>query len=323
MRYLWISLSALFLTLATHTVGFADPNFWRFEWPSTDFSKSSVAFSEILSGGPGKDGIPALTNPAFVSLDQASLPEQEPVISVEVNTEARLYPLRYLTWHEIVNDEIQGVPVAITFCPLCNSALVFDRRVSGQVLDFGVTGKLRNSDMVMYDRQTESWWQQATAEAIVGDLTGVQLTQIPSRMESIKDAKLRLPKARIMAKPTFSRNYGINPYVGYDSSARPFLYSGDPPPHNIPSLARVVRVGTHAWPMTRFQKTPVIHEAGVTLTAYGVQTSALDKQTIAHSKTITSIRVQDAEGRDVAHDVLFAFAFHAFWPNGTWMIGAP
>lgn len=312
----------IFLLICATSVG-ADPNFWRHEWPDTDFSKFSVPFSEIFSGGPGKDGIPALTNPKFTSLAASEIPEQEPVISVTVGGETRAYPLRYLTWHEIVNDQIGTLPIAVTFCPLCNSALVFDRRLQNLVLSFGVTGKLRKSDMVMYDHQTQSWWQQATATAIVGALTGESLTQIPSRMESLADLKRRKPEAALMVQPDFGRNYGRNPYVGYDSSSRPFLYSGDPPPHNIPSLARVVRVGNRAWPMTRFQNTPVIDEAGYTLTAYGNQTSALDAAMISTSRTVSSIRVQDAQGKDIAHDIMFAFAFDAFWPEGIWMITAP
>ena len=138
----------------------ADPSFWKHEWPNTDFSVSSVEnWVEIMSGGPGRDGIPALVDPEFEPVAAKSgLGAREAVIALEMQGEARAYPLRYLMWHEIVNDEVGGVPVAVTFCPLCNSAVSFDRRVGGQVLTLGVTGKLRASDMVMYDRESESWW---------------------------------------------------------------------------------------------------------------------------------------------------------------------
>ena len=154
----------------------ADPNFWRHEWPHTDFDTTSVpSWAQILSGGPGKDGIPALSDPQFIRAGQEQgIEGREPVITVEIaGAEPRAYPIRYLTWHEIVNDTVGGVPVAVTFCPLCNSALTFDRRVKGRVLSFGVTGKLRHSDMVMYDRETQSWWQQAIGTGIVGVMTGV------------------------------------------------------------------------------------------------------------------------------------------------------
>ena len=137
------------------------PNSWNDDWPKTDFSIHSVDLGEIFSGGPPKDGIPSIDAPNFVPVSQVKdLGAQEPVIGLHVNGEARAYPLRILMWHEIVNDEIGGIPVTVTYCPLCNSSIVFDRRLDGQVLDFGTTGNLRNSDLVMYDRQTESWWQQ-------------------------------------------------------------------------------------------------------------------------------------------------------------------
>ena len=148
----------------------AQVQFWKHEWPNTDFGKSDVPFTEILSGGPPRDGIPAIDNPQMIRVDQSkNIPNREPVMVVELDGEtARAYPIRYLTWHEIVNDQIGDVPVAVTFCPLCNSGITFDRRVADAVLSFGVSGKLRNSDMVMYDRETESWWQQAVGQGIVG-----------------------------------------------------------------------------------------------------------------------------------------------------------
>ena len=233
----------------------------------------------------------------------------------------RAYPVRYLTWHEIVNDTVGGVPVAVTFCPLCNSGITFDRRVPQGTLSFGVSGKLRNSDMVMYDRETQSWWQQAMGEAIVGDLLGTQLTQLPTWMESWDEFRARHPEGLVMDEPDFRRQYGRNPYVSYDSSTRPFLYSGENPPHGIPALARVVRIGEAAWPLTRLADAGEITESGVTLSWAAGQASALDKGSIANSRDVGTVRVRDGQGRDVAHDVMFAFAFHAFWPDGNWMLG--
>ena len=163
----------------------ANPDRWRGEWSKTDFDQHSVAFSEILSGGPPKDGIPAIDDPQFSPVSEVEdLGPDEPVIGLAIDGEARAYPLSILIWHEIVNDQIGETPVSVTYCPLCNSAVVFDRRVEGRVLDFGTTGKLRNSDLVMYDRQTESWWQQFLGEAIVGEMTGTVLKSIPARLEA-------------------------------------------------------------------------------------------------------------------------------------------
>ncbi|UWR13896.1 DUF3179 domain-containing protein [Sulfitobacter sp. M368] len=302
----------------------ASPEFWRSEWPDTDFENTSVdSWTEILSGGPPKDGIPALDAPQFVHASKETrIADREPVITVVLDGhQARAYPIRYLTWHEIVNDRIGGSPVTVTFCPLCNSAMVFDGRVKGRVLTFGVTGKLRNSDMVMYDRETQSWWQQAQGVGIVGEMTGTELRQLPSWMESWAEFKDAHPQGLVMAEPTYPRDYGRNPYRGYDSLTRPFLYSGDPPPHGIPALERVVRVGNRAWPMTRLAEAEQLTEAGVTIRWRAGQASALDTAQIAKGRDVGSIRVQDGQGRDLAHDVMFAFAFHAFWPDGTWMLG--
>ena len=302
----------------------ADPQFWRHEWPDTDFGTSSVSFAEILSGGPPKDGIPALDDPAMIPVARATdIPGREPVIALEVEDEMpRAYPVRYLIWHEIANDAVGGVPVAVTFCPLCNSGIVFDRRVDGRTLSFGVSGKLRHSDMVMYDRETESWWQQAIGEGIVGEMTGRRLRPLPSWMESWDEFRVRNPEGLVMARPAFPRDYGRNPYAGYDGLQRPFLYSGELPPNGVPALERVVRVGDRAWPMTRLADEERIEEAGISLDWTAGQASALDAGRISEGRDVGTVRVRDAAtGGDLPHDVMFAFAFHAFWPQGTWMMG--
>ncbi len=313
---------AAFCTAASMSA--ASPEFWSFEWPNTDFENTSVEnWVEILSGGPPKDGIPALDNPTFVAVaDKADLLPREPVITLEIEGEVpRAYPIRYLTWHEIVNDVVGGIPVAVTFCPLCNSGITFDRRIDQGTLSFGVSGKLRNSDMIMFDRETESWWQQAIGEAIVGDLTGTELQTLPSWMESWESFTTRNPEGLVMEQPAFRRDYGANPYVRYDSSNRPFLYSGELPPHDIPALARVVRVGDQAWPLTRLSEVRALTENGVTFSWSEGQASALDDGRIGAGKEVGNVRVRDAAGQDLAHDVMFAFAFHAFWPDGEWMLG--
>ena len=170
------------------------PRFLTRGW-KTDFSRHSVPFDEIRSGGPPRDGIPPIDDPKYhdVSDPPSYLRENEPVISVEINGDARAFPLAILISHEIVNDEFGGVPVSVTYCPLCNTAIAFDRRIDGRVLDFGTSGNLRKSDLVMWDRQTESWWQQITGEAIVGELTGTKLTLIPAPLVSWGAFRGQLP----------------------------------------------------------------------------------------------------------------------------------
>ncbi|MDA9789372.1 DUF3179 domain-containing protein [Amylibacter sp.] len=320
MRHFLIFLLS-FITFST--VASAQTEFWKHEWPNTDFGKSDVPFIEILSGGPPRDGIPAIDNPQMIRVDQSkNIPNREPVMVVELDGEtARAYPIRYLMWHEIANDTVGGTPIAVTFCPLCNSGIIFDRRVSGKTLTFGVSGKLRNSDMIMFDRETESWWQQYSGTGIVGAQTGRKLKKLPGWMESWGAFKARNPDGLVMAEPKSSRRYGQNPYAGYDSLDRPFLYNGEMPPHGIEPLSRVVVVKKRAWPLERLRKLNEITEKGVTISWIAGTASALDAAKIGQGKDVGSIRVKNAKGQDIAHDVAFAFAFHAFHPNGKWMLG--
>jgi len=187
-----ISILAAFGVVLFAAMAHADPSSWKTDWGSTDFSKHSVDYSEIMSGGPRKDGIPPIDNPKFVALsDLKDVAGTEPVIGFSHNGDAHADPLRVLIWHEIVNDTVGGLPVSVTYCPLCNSAIEFDRRLDGHVLDFGITGKLRRSDLVMYVRQTESWWQQIIGEGIVGEMTGKRLRMLPAWVESLDNFRKR------------------------------------------------------------------------------------------------------------------------------------
>ena len=298
----------------------ADPSAWKSEWSKTDFSKHSVSYDEILSGGPPKDGIPSIDNPKFMPLAGLSdMAETEPVISIAINGDARAYPLRILIWHEIVNDTVGGVPVTVTYCPLCNSAIVFDRRLDGRVLDFGTTGKLRNSDLVMYDRQTESWWQQFLGEGIVGEMTGKRLKMLPARVESLAGFRGRFKTAKVLVPNSARmRAYGVNPYRGYDSSRLPFLYRGEYP-EGIKPMAYVVAVGKQAWPLDLLRAKKTVTADDIRLTWTPGQNSALDSGQIALGRDLGNVVVQRRAGgawSDAVHDLTFAFVFHAFVPDG-------
>ncbi len=212
---------------------------------STDFSRHSVPYSEILSGGPPKDGIPAIDAPKFISVEEADewLQPQEPVVLVQVGDDARAYPIQILMWHEIVNDTIGEAPVVVTYCPLCNTGVAFERTFDGQVLDFGTTGRLRYSNLIMYDRQTETWWQQATGEGIVGEYALRQLTFVPASMISWEDFRETYPDGQVLSRDTgYNRDYGRNPYIGYDLDQSPFLFRGPETPDVLHPMARVLTV---------------------------------------------------------------------------------
>ena len=303
----------------------ANPKRWAREWPNTDFTRTSVDFDEIGSGGPGKDGIPAIDQPRFVPgamLQQETdwLGVDEPVISVAVGEVARAYPVSTLMWHEIVNDTVNGLPLTITYCPLCNSGIVFKRQVDGQTLDFGVSGKLRHSDMVMYDRQTESWWQQFLGRAIVGEMLGTELETYPARVESFSRFLARYPKGDVLVpKEPNKKRYGSTPYERYDSARKPFLYKGDYE-GPVKPLARVIVVGNEAWDLELVRKQSRIQSGDIIITWDEGQNSPLDKRLIRKGRDIGNVvvqrRLEDGTLEDVAHDIPFAFAFKAFKPDG-------
>jgi hypothetical protein len=266
---------------------------------STDFSKHSISYSEIFSGGPPKDGIPSIDAPKFISVNEADewLEDREPVVFVQVGDDARAYPIQILMWHEIVNDVVGDEALIVSFCPLCNTAIAFKRTFDGQVLDFGTTGRLRYSNLIMYDRQTETWWQQATGDGIVGEHTGAQLEFYPALMISWADFKTQHPTGQVLSRDTGNeRNYGRNPYVGYDDiNQTPFLFEGSTP-DQLPPMARVltVDVGSEAvaYPYEILRDVNVINDSVgdeeiVVFWAEGAA-SALDTQNIPQGREVGS-----------------------------------
>lgn len=185
----------------------------------TDTSKTSIDLELVLSGGPGKDGIPAIDDPKFVSIDESRLPVDAKGVLVVINGEERFYPYNIIVWHEIVNDVIGGKSIAVTFCPLCGSAIVFDRELDGEVHRFGVSGKLYESNLLMYDDITESLWSQALGEAVIGEYVGKKLVRMPMQLIDSQQLKKNHPQARVLSTNTgFSRNYTSSPYGNYDEN---------------------------------------------------------------------------------------------------------
>ena len=273
------------------------------DW-NTDFSLHTVPYSEIRFVIP-RDRIPAIDAPDFIAPSEASewLQDVEPVVSLEINGDARAYPLQILTWHEIVNDVVGDVPVSVTFCPLCNSAIAFDRRLDGETLDFGVSGNLRNSDLIMYDRSTHSWWQQFTGEGIVGEYAGRSLEHLSAFIVSFADFRSAHPDGKVLSRDTgFMRQYGRNPYAGYDTTeGSPFLFGGDLDGRLLP-VERVIAVTIAdmdiAFPLTILQEEGVINytagEMPIAVFHKSGTTSALDASSIADSRDVGSSAVFDA-----------------------------
>jgi len=301
---------------------------------NTDWTKRSIDLGELRPGigaSDPRDVIPPLDDPSFQTVAQASewLDDREPVAFLELDGEARAYPLRILTWHEIVNDEVNGTPVAVTYCPLCNSAVGFNRTVDGRVLRFGTSGLLRNSDLVMWDRQTESLWQQITGHAIVGELTGAQLEFIPVSIVSWASFASSFPGGQVLSRDTgYSRAYGSNPYVGYDTSPSPFLFSGQPD-DRFPAMERVVSVLTtqtrKAYPFSVISAERAVNDTvdGVPLlVVWGAAptASALDSSDIPGGRAIGAglAYLRTLDGRVLTFDPLQDDLFQDRETGSTW-----
>ncbi len=179
--------------------------------------KHIVPLDKIKSGGPPKDGIPSIDEPNFVTASKANfVSDDDLVLGLQINGETKAYPLFILVWHEIVNDVVGGVPVAVTYCPLCFTNQVFERTVNGQITEFGTSGKLYNSNLVLYDRNTDSQWSQAMGIAITGELTGTSLKRVPFDVAKWSDWKILYPETLVLTTKTgHVRAYGSDPYGDY------------------------------------------------------------------------------------------------------------
>ncbi len=215
-------------------------------WDPERFPETLVVRTEIVPGGPPPDGIPPIDEPVHLGQDSIDwLDEREAVIVVSAGGETRIYPVQVLIWHEIVNDELGGRPVTVTYCPLCNSAVVFDREIDGDVLDFGTSGYLYQSSLVMYDRQTESLWTHFDGRAVVGTRIGDELDLLPATTMSWADARAAFPNATVLGRDVVDpKPYGQNRYAGYDQSERPLSgwFTNREVSEDLPLMGRVVGV---------------------------------------------------------------------------------
>lgn len=280
------------------------------EW-ATDTTNASVPINEFLPLLP-RDGIPPIYNPNFWTKDEGDevFFKHEPVISVQIGVDTRAYPLSILMFHEIVNDVIGDVPVAITYCPLCNAAMVFDRRLNyksnNYILDLGVSGMLRKSDMVMWDHQTETWWQQFTGEGLVGDLNGAELEIIPSQLISYEEYFQAYPKGTVLSTETGieleeDEHYGMNPYVEYDDidAGQPYMFFKDKVDSRLPAMERVITVEfggiSTVYPLTVVKNEKVINHdpSGSPIVVFFKPgtVSVMDNKEIAESKDIGAVTV--------------------------------
>ena len=314
--YLTLIVGA-FIFVGQRILGTSPTSGWK-----TDFKNTSIDLSKVLSGGVSRDGIPPIDNPHFNEVSAISdLEPQSPVISININGDARAYPLEVLIRHEIVNDIVDDIPLVVTFCPLCNSAIVYKRTVDDKVLRFGVSGNLMNSDLIMWDDLTESWWQQLTGKGIVGDYNGYQLELVPSQVISYGIFKDHYPDGKVLRGPHGA--YGGNPYVGYDSRPIPFLFQAELDARLL-AMARVLAVKVEgveiAYAFSTLQAQHIvndtINEREIVVFWQAGAVSALDAREIAASKDVGMAILYD---RTLASGEVLTFRYEAgeFWDNET------
>lgn len=280
--------------------------------PSALFDRFNESFpeplidpSDILSGGPPPDGIPPIDDPQFVTVAEADewLNNPEPVLVVDIDGDVRAYPIQILMWHEIVNDTVGGVPLAVTYCPLCNTALAFERTVLGNETTFGTSGSLYFANLVMYDRATESLWNQFDGRAVVGVLTGETLVPVPASMVAWADFKESRPNAQVLDRDRTgaSRPYGTNPYTGLDDpNGQPFLFRGDIDVR-AKAMQRIVAIDSETEPIAWTLDGLIDGEAAATdgeidgapLVIFwkAGQSSALDQAAIASGRDVGTVGV--------------------------------
>ena len=217
----------------------------RFPNFKTDITKTSIDLNQLLSGGPRKDGIPALDNPTFISMEDADIGDGVLGVYLDVDGDQRFYPYTILVWHEIINDVVGGRPVAVTFCPLCGTGIVYDRDIAGEVLEFGVSGFLYESNMVMYDRSTESFWSQSLGRAIVGERLDTELDIVSMQLLTYGEVTTKYPGTQILSADTgHDRDYTFYPYGDYDESTSLFSPVSVPDQrYALKELMYVFRVG--------------------------------------------------------------------------------
>ncbi len=293
----------------------------------TDFSKTTIDLSEVISV-IGADQIPSNDDPKFqLATDETSIPGIEPVVALDINGVSRAYPLRYLMWHEIVNDTIGGLPVAVTFCPLCNTSIVFERTLDGEEVTFGTTGKLRWSNLLMYDRGEQNWWQQYNGEAVVGKRAGERLRPIPSFLISFDVFKERYPDGEVLlADPRRERLSGTNPYVSYDTTPIPFLFNGQLPT-DIEPMMRIALVDadlvegldqSYAVTLPYLEQNAPFSIGPLEFRWSEGQSSALDQRLISDGRDVGNIevyRTDTAEPELVVYLVTFAFSARSYLPD--------
>ena len=291
---------------------------WKNSWPESDFTNATIPLSEIYLGGKSRHTMKPIDRPYFETLeDKEPIADSEPVISFVNGKVARAYPIRILIYHGVVNDVVNEIPIAITYCPLTNTGVIYKRQIDKKSLQFAVSGMLRKSNTVLYDEQTKSWWQQYTGECLLGEHQGKTLEKVPCRLESLGAYRTRTAEADILhPRNPDAHIYGTNPFPGYDNSDET-AFLDTPYTGQLPPMSRLLVIGEHAWPLELIKLREIIITSGIMIRWKPGQNSALDNVVISSGKDVGNITVtEQSNGADYEYRVPFAFTFPEFHPDG-------
>ncbi len=277
-----------------------------------DLSNATIPVKQIMHGGPPKDGIPAISNPKFVSVEQAShVSSSDRIVGITLDGVSKAYPISILNWHEIVNDEVNGQHFAITYCPLCGTAVAFDAEIGGEVTEFGVSGLLYNSDVLLYDRNTESLWSQISSRSVAGKLVGTELVRLPISHTTWQDWESKYPDTLVLSEETgHFRDYSRDPYAGYEKSRSLFFAVNNQAPESYHPKELIIGLevnGTYrAYPFIELDKNG--------------KSSFVDNLngkdfTINWDSENRAVSIFDSSGKEIAGIQGFWFAWFAFHPE--------
>lgn len=270
----------------------------------------SVSRDLVARGGPPRDGIPALTDPDFVPAASAKLDDDDRVLGLARGDAAKAYPIGIMNWHEIVNDRIAGQPVLVTYCPLCYSGMAFDARIGGERRLFGVSGLLYNSDVLLFDRDTESLWSQIAGKAVSGPMQGTELEAVPLAHTTWKDWRARHPDTSVLSRDTgHARSYDHNPYASYEQSRQimfpvAFRAKGLHPKEKV--LGITLNDAAKAYPLSHWPAEGR-HRFNDTLDG--------ERITIILNADAESAEARNADGEPIPATLMFWFAWYSFHPD--------
>ena len=302
-----ILITSLFFVLSSPL--FAQPFLSQDSYNGFNISRSLIPKDEILSGGPPRDGIPAIQKPKFESVDEAKwMRDDDLVTGVNYNGVQKAYPLRILVWHEAANDEVSGLPILVSYCPLCGSTVVFNRNINGEKLTFGISGLLYQSDVLFYDHQNESLWSQLEMKAVTGKKIGTEFEILPSILATWKEWKEKYPNSLVLSKDTgFSRNYDRDPYGGYESSSSIMFPVKNQDRRFHPKEKILVVVSgdvSKAYPFSELKKskTPLTDKVG-------------NQEIVVHYDGGNYVTATDKSGKPINSFVSYWFAWLTFRPD--------